>query len=868
MPARDARPSFNAGEISDEADARFDLSKYAAGCEVLENFMPMPTGGARKRPGLVYVSETKNSGSSAARVVPFRFSTGTNFILLFEAGSIRFFSNRVQVTLSGSAYEVANPYTESQIFDLHFTQINDVVYVTHPDVAPYKLSRYANTDWTFEEVVWDYPPLLSLNTASNLTIKATIDSATSWATVAYSIGDVVTESGNYYRCLEPHTGSVFATDLAANKWRLTGGELNESVTLEAEATAWGTTTAYYVGDHVEQSSLIYKCLVAHTSGTFATDLAAEYWEEVEVFTSGNVGGYFELSHPREVALVEITNLDANATETSDSIRVIGAVNITTTGTWDGTLNLQQSKDSGTTWSTIRTYDSQSDYNVETSINFDSAVLLRWDWTRGSAPASGPNPRAIIQPAPTNVEGIVRIDTVTDGAHATGTVTSDLDSATATQDWKEGAWSTRRGFPRTSTLHEQRLTFAATTHQAQTVWFSGTDDYEDFRFGTAADDAFSVTIGSTNFNGIRWMQSKDRLLLGTTGGEFTISPASDSNPLSPTNVSIDNDSNFGSATVQPVLLNEAVLYVARANASVMELSYAYATDKYVSPELTLLASHITRSGVTQMDVQRGRWSTLYAVTGDGYIAGMTYERPQDVVAWWKMRTAEGDTLESVACVYGDTDDEVWVVAKRAKGDGSGYVRTVEYLDINAWPAQDIRDFAGTAFCDSAVVYDGVATTSITVPSFMVGRTVQVLSGNSVEDEVVPTTTTVTVPSGTKIVVGLKYEAKIQPTRPEVQLGNGSSSGSKKRISSVAVKLKDSGYVNLYKHTDATLSNPVLITLHQVGDLTGVPPALKTGVVRESVQGDWEFEPGMFLLSDSPTPCTVLGLVQEFSVGQRT
>ena len=43
--------------------------------------------------------------------------------------------------------------------------------------------------------------------------------------------------------------------------------------------AWVTSTAYVVGDVVSNSNTFYKCLVAHTSGTFATDLAAGDWEE-------------------------------------------------------------------------------------------------------------------------------------------------------------------------------------------------------------------------------------------------------------------------------------------------------------------------------------------------------------------------------------------------------------------------------------------------------------------------------------------------------------------------------------------------------------------------------------------------------------
>lgn len=42
--------------------------------------------------------------------------------------------------------------------------------------------------------------------------------------------------------------------------------------------AWITATGYVVGDGVAQAGSSYICLVAHTSGVFATDLAANKWE--------------------------------------------------------------------------------------------------------------------------------------------------------------------------------------------------------------------------------------------------------------------------------------------------------------------------------------------------------------------------------------------------------------------------------------------------------------------------------------------------------------------------------------------------------------------------------------------------------------
>jgi hypothetical protein len=55
----------------------------------------------------------------------------------------------------------------------------------------------------------------------------------------------------------------------------------EYIALIEDPSAWVTLTAYVVGDYVLQSNTIYYCQTAHTSGTFATDLAAGRWVEMD-----------------------------------------------------------------------------------------------------------------------------------------------------------------------------------------------------------------------------------------------------------------------------------------------------------------------------------------------------------------------------------------------------------------------------------------------------------------------------------------------------------------------------------------------------------------------------------------------------------
>lgn len=64
----------------------------------------------------------------------------------------------------------------------------------------------------------------------------------------------------------------------------------------ASPDAWVTATVYVVGDFVTQSSINYYCIVAHTSGVFATDLAALKWVAQDVYEF--VSPYVETDQPR------------------------------------------------------------------------------------------------------------------------------------------------------------------------------------------------------------------------------------------------------------------------------------------------------------------------------------------------------------------------------------------------------------------------------------------------------------------------------------------------------------------------------------------------------------------------------------------
>ena len=231
--------------------------------------------------------------------------------------------------------------------------------------------------------------------------------------------------------------------------------------------------------------------------------------------------------------------------------------------------------------------------------------------------------------PTNI-GIVRIDGVVSPTVANVTVLATIDNTSATKKWAEGAWSGVRGYPGAITFFESRIIYGGTDYEPQSIWFSGTDDYEDFEAGVDAADSFSVMLAATNR--ILWLEALEALAVGTSGDEWRISSTKLDAPLIPTNFGAKIQSTYGSAPMQAVRVNTAVLFVDYVRRKVREFTFSADQQKYVAPDLAVLAEHITESGIVSTAHQKSPDSIFWCVRADGKLLSMTYEREQNVVAW--------------------------------------------------------------------------------------------------------------------------------------------------------------------------------------------------------------------------------------------
>ena len=327
-------------------------------------------------------------------------------------------------------------------------------------------------------------------------------------------------------------------------------------------------------------------------------------------------------------------------------------------------------------------------------------------------------------------GYVRITAFASATSVTATVVATLGGTTATTEWRLGAWSDTTGWPECATFHEERLVFGATRTQPQTIWGSVVGDFENFApsavSGTVADDdAYTYTVSSDQVNNIAWLVSGTRLNIGTTGGEFTAYGGTTSGlaPISPTNITIRPESNYGSAKlVRPRKIGNNVLYVTGSKRRIREMGYEFSSDSFQSSDVTLLAEHITKTGIKDVAYQRDIESNLWCVKENGEIVVFTYDKQQQVNGWSRHvlggtfnntvtgNAANAAIVESIAIIPNPTldSDDVWVIVKRTI-DGSTE-RYVEYIETVYDP--EITQQYSAFYVDSGLTYSGNYNDSLT------------------------------------------------------------------------------------------------------------------------------------------------------------
>jgi len=685
--------AFTAGEGSPRLEGRFDLSKYFSMCSTLENFTVMPHGGVARRSGTKYVAEVKSS-SLSTRLIGFEFSTEQTYILELGNQYIRFIKSGAQIRETAkniTAITKANPAvvtSSSHGFENgEEVFISGVVGMTEVNSQNFKIAN--KTTNTFE-----LQDMSSTNVnSSSFTTYASGGTAERVYTVSspYLTAELfelqVAQSNDVMYIVHPNHAPRKLTRTGHTSWTL-------------------TEVAFELGPMMDENN---------TTTTLTTNgLTSSVTITASAVTGINDGAGFQTNDVGR--LIKMLDGYAKITARNSTTEVVATVQTN--------ADLRDELLPAYTAATISFAEGDPD---STALEHNDRIL---DSAKGFLDqgfkvgqkititgTSSNNKTCLIVAVTADTILVSPSDDLADEAASSGnTLTGTIE---ATTEWSLGAFSPQTGFPASVCFYEERLVFAGTTEQPQTIFFSESGGFEQFKEGSSDGDAMRYTIASQQVNIIRYLQPLRVLVVGTTGGEFAASSSATGEPLTPTNVQIKRQTTYGASTVNPIQSGNAVLFLQRAKRKIRELVYNFDVDGYIAPDLTILAEHVSEGGFDDMDIQQEPDNIIWAVRADGQLCGLTYRREEQVVAWHRHKIAGTFTgvhgsldsatydygiVESVASIPSDLDeDDVYVVVKRTINS-----TTKRYIEKLA-PLNFGNDVADAIFIDGSLSYTGVTNT---------------------------------------------------------------------------------------------------------------------------------------------------------------
>ncbi|HRF11300.1 MAG TPA: hypothetical protein PLR37_04065 [Candidatus Accumulibacter phosphatis] len=514
---------------------------------------------------------------------------------------------------------------------------------------------------------------------------------------------------------------------------------------------------------------------------------------------------------------------------------------------------------------ITAYTSATEVTASISVAFSSTSIAADEWQVRGSPQESITPSAkdpvggavTLTAAALNTwrpsdvgkfvkvnRGLVEITGYTSALQVTGTILTALDSVVSSpaDAWtlEASVWNSIDGYPRTVSLHEQRLIAAGSPGYPQTVWMSRIGESLSFESGTADDDAMSFTISSDQINPIAHMGQVRSLIALTYGGEFTLSGGSEK-PITPTNIQVRNQSVYGCNAVRPIRIGNELFFVQRASRKLRAMSYKFETDAYGAPDLSVLAEHATASGIVAMAYQQEPESIIWMVRSDGVIATVTVDRDQDVVGWARQIT--DGVYESIATIPVSDGEEVWAIVRRTVGGST--VRYVERFD----PAMATDCAITGTHATGTDTWAGL--------DHLEGKEVDVLADGIVMQRETVSGGVVTIARDALAVeIGLPYTTTIETLTPDVASGNGSAQGNSLRIAEVTLRFLDT--------TGCELNGQVIAFRSFGPAVLDAPAPLFTGDHRIEKLG-WERGSAELVIQQrQPLPFHLLSVIKKFTV----
>jgi hypothetical protein len=262
------------------------------------------------------------------------------------------------------------------------------------------------------------------------------------------------------------------------------------------------------------------------------------------------------------------------------------------------------------------------------------------------------------------------------------------------------------YPGAVSYFEQRRCFAGTLNEPQKIWMtkSGTESNLSYGLPIRDDDRIEFRVAAREANTIRHIVPLTQLLLLTGSAEWRVSSLN-SDEITPTTISVRPQSYIGASNVQPVIINNALVYCSARGGHVRELGYNWQASGFITNDMSIRSAHLFDNyEIVDMAFAKAPIQMVWFVSNSGMLLGLTYTPEQQIGAWHKHDT--DGVFESCTTVAEGSEDRLYVVVRRTI-NGS----TVRYVERMA--SRQFDSIEDAFFVDSGATYDGTNTTATTI-----------------------------------------------------------------------------------------------------------------------------------------------------------
>lgn len=272
---------------------------------------------------------------------------------------------------------------------------------------------------------------------------------------------------------------------------------------------------------------------------------------------------------------------------------------------------------------------------------------------------------------------------------------------ATDVWAFGSWNPGFGYPAEVEFFADRLNWACTYRQPQTLWMSKSGQYVDLGKSVPLvdTDAVNLTINARQVNAIRELVPLSELMVMTTTCEWKLTTDNDG-VVSPGKVGFKPQTFWGCGPLPAVVVGESAIFVQRNGQQIRDLAFEFADDKYKGNDLSIYASHLFKGrNIVDLCYQQHPYSCLWLVLDNGTLVSLTYVREQEVVGW-ALHDTQG-LVKRVCVVPEGLTDVVYVTVLRTNGAGAQFLSTERMVPRNLIDQRD------AFFVDCGLTYNGRA-----------------------------------------------------------------------------------------------------------------------------------------------------------------